>query len=255
MTIIPLGVGSAQSKTSYNTNFLVLSSTGTRFLIDCGYTAFRSLLDLGLSFADIGGVVITHLHGDHVLGLERLAIETQIVAKKKIPLWVPEDLAGTLWDRILSGVLGGPYRDPRTGDKREKALSDFFEVHLIRPDEPFDALGISASAFSVTHLRGRSAYGYLLQEGRDGKVAMLVPDANAEGEYLPMYGAIADVIFHDCFSREPRLPSHTAFSRLAVLPEELRTKLVLVHGEDGELEAIEDLRGMRVAKQHQRFEV
>ena len=255
MTIIPLGIGSALSKTAYNTNFLVESSSGKRLLVDCGYTAFRSLLDLRLTFSHIDGVLITHLHGDHVLGLERLAIETQIVSKKKIPLWIADDLADVLWDHVLSGLLGGTWRDPQTGKTREKTLSDYFLVHRLQPDEPFDACGISTSAFSVPHLHGRPAYGYLLQEGQEGKVAMLVPDANGTGEYLPSYGAIADVIFHDCFSRVARLPSHTAFTLLEALPEELREKLILVHGDDDELEAIEDLKGMRVARQHERFEV
>ena len=255
MKILPLGIGGALSKTHYNTNFLVETSDGKKLLVDCGYTAFRSLLDLGLSFDDIDGVFVTHIHGDHVLGLERLAVETQIVAKRKIPMYVPEEIAGALWDNVLKGLIGGTWTDRETGKTREKGLEDFFDVHLVNEDAPFEALGLSAAGFSVPHLKGRPTFGYLLQEGTEGSVAMLVPDAHLEKEYMEVYGSLASVIFHDCFSVEPKLPSHTAFTELVRMPEELRNKVILIHGDDGELENIDDLQGMRVAKQHEWYDV
>jgi len=56
-------------------NCLLISSKGTNILIDAGISARRikdSLSRLGLSVHDLNGVLITHEHSDHILGLKTL---------------------------------------------------------------------------------------------------------------------------------------------------------------------------------------
>lgn len=250
MKVLWLGTGSALSKERYHTNALIETKSGKRVLLDCGYTAYRALLDIGLGMNDVDGCMVTHLHGDHVLGLERLAIETHIVQKQRIPLWVPEAIEKPLWNNVLQGLLGGTWNDFQSGTTREKQLDDVFEVHTVRPDEAFDAFGLTCIPFTVPHLKGRSTVGYLMQESdQSSKIVMIVPDASLASAidqsqedgsktYMDVYGAVADVIFHDCFSKEPKLPSHTSLEELQRLPAEIQAKTFLIHDDDGALEDV-----------------
>lgn len=52
-----------------------------RLLVDCGFgrqELERRLLARGLALADLGGVLVTHEHGDHVAGVARLARATSL---------------------------------------------------------------------------------------------------------------------------------------------------------------------------------
>ena len=56
-------------------NCLLLSSGSTHILIDAGISKRRieqSLAQSGLSMREIGGVLITHEHSDHISGLKML---------------------------------------------------------------------------------------------------------------------------------------------------------------------------------------
>jgi ribonuclease BN (tRNA processing enzyme) len=73
--LIMVGTGSGFSKKYYNNNAL-FNLNGYRLLVDCGHTAHRSLNELGLSWNhDIDGILITHIHADHVGGLEEVALD------------------------------------------------------------------------------------------------------------------------------------------------------------------------------------
>ena len=48
-------------------------SSGDRWLIDCGRQAPDQLHDAGITWHDLAGQIITHVHGDHVFGLEDFA--------------------------------------------------------------------------------------------------------------------------------------------------------------------------------------
>ena len=56
-------------------NCLLLSSGDTNILIDAGISMRRieaSLAQTGRTMRDIGGVLITHEHSDHIYGLKML---------------------------------------------------------------------------------------------------------------------------------------------------------------------------------------
>ena len=56
-------------------NCLLLSDGGVHLLLDAGISTRRikaGLLQLGLTMADVDGVLITHEHSDHVSGLQTM---------------------------------------------------------------------------------------------------------------------------------------------------------------------------------------
>ena len=67
-----LGTGSAFAKTYYNTSALIRSNE-MNILIDCGATTPKSLMRSDLQPDQIDGILISHIHADHVGGLEEMA--------------------------------------------------------------------------------------------------------------------------------------------------------------------------------------
>ena len=74
-------------------NCLLVSDRNTNILIDAGISARRvenALRMAGLTADDIGGVLITHEHSDHVKGLP------QLVKNRLIPIYAPRTVAARL---------------------------------------------------------------------------------------------------------------------------------------------------------------
>lgn len=74
-------------------NCMLLSSGDTNILIDAGISMRRigdSLRQAGMTMQDIGGVLITHEHSDHISGLKML------VKHHAIPVYAPRHVAAKL---------------------------------------------------------------------------------------------------------------------------------------------------------------
>lgn len=74
MKITPLGVGGAFTKTNYHNNYIF--QLGEKYLlVDAGTTLRASLAEAGFHYIDIDYVYISHLHFDHVGGLEEMILQ------------------------------------------------------------------------------------------------------------------------------------------------------------------------------------
>ena len=71
MHVTFLGTSGAVPTTERNTSALMLRREGERLLFDCGEGTQRQMMRFGTGFG-ISHVFLTHLHGDHVLGLPGL---------------------------------------------------------------------------------------------------------------------------------------------------------------------------------------
>ena len=78
-----LGHGGAFSAADVgNTSYLV-EHENHRILIDCGNTVPDVLKEFGIDPGSLTAIVVTHLHGDHVNGLERLLYHRHYICKAK----------------------------------------------------------------------------------------------------------------------------------------------------------------------------
>ena len=121
-------------------NCLLLSSGSTHILIDAGISKRRieqSLAQSGLSMREIGGVLITHEHSDHISGLKMLT------KYYDLPVFAPRTVASR-----LRGCL--PEAEPY--------------LRVIPVNEPFEIGGVSVTAFHTPHDTDESV-GYRVQSG------------------------------------------------------------------------------------------
>lgn len=75
MILRTLGTGNAFAKKNWQSNFLI-TNNGKHLLIDCGTYCWLAAEEVGITTADIDAVFISHIHADHVGGLEELAFTT-----------------------------------------------------------------------------------------------------------------------------------------------------------------------------------
>ena len=81
-------------------NCLLLSDGGSHILIDAGISMRRissGLTQVGVSWRDIGGVLITHEHSDHISGLKTL------IQHVDIPIYAPHTIANRLCGMSVNG--------------------------------------------------------------------------------------------------------------------------------------------------------
>jgi ribonuclease Z len=71
MQVTFLGTGGAVPTTRRNTSALMIRREGERLLFDCGEGTQRQMMRFSTGFS-VSHVFLTHLHGDHVLGLPGL---------------------------------------------------------------------------------------------------------------------------------------------------------------------------------------
>lgn len=211
-----LGAGSSSSIKLNNNNALVETFEG-KLLIDCGYTIKKALFENQLSINDIDGIFITHVHADHVFGLERFAIETRYKYKNKKKLIYPKALREELWDQTLKGSLG-------TNSEGIAHIGDYFEV--IELDElNFNIFGLECEVFQVPHTPMKPSYGIVINE----KILYT-------GDCLPITEKIKEIVFtigfHDS-SITTKNPVHAHYKDLIrEYSYELRKKLYLMSYED-----------------------
>lgn len=159
-------------------NAVVVESGRSRLLIDAGFSArelSKRLRDVGVDPRSLGGLVLTHEHGDHVRGANRLA------HRLSLPLW---GTVGTLEGTQLTERVRQFARPLRSGNRQEVAgfeIEPFTVPHDAR--EPIglvirDSYGRSLGLVADLGMRSRLAWGRL----RD--LDALILEANYDLEML-----------------------------------------------------------------------
>jgi len=230
MKLTFLGSGSAFTTNNYQSNMLI-EHNEQRLLVDCGSDIRFSLAEVGLSLFDITDVYISHLHADHVGGLEGLGFCTLFNPKCNRPnLYINRQMAGQLWSTVLSGGMSSIQCEMAD-------LDTYFSVKKIRPNGKFCWAGIEFAIVQMVHvydgLAIRPSYG-LMFDGHQGKVLITTDTQHAPEQLTDFYG-MADVIFHDCETSPYPSRVHAHYSQLLQLPEDVRRKMWLYHYNPGDL--------------------
>jgi ribonuclease BN (tRNA processing enzyme) len=223
------GTGSAWAD-FYGNSSAVLEAGGQRLLIDCGHTVPARLRQMGLSQRDIDAVFISHLHGDHIYGLEEWGFRSYLHWHTKPRLLIAADLAQKLWRNMLSGTMGRVCDNPCH-------LHDYFQVTPLLAAQPFTFGPWTVEAHPVRHAPNVPAYGVKVHA--EGIALGFTCDSLADCD--PWFYEESRLVFHDC-SFAPYAPTtiHAHFAQLCQYPQAYREKTYLVHYEDDIREKRED---------------
>lgn len=165
MKLIFVGCGSAFTTEEYfQSNAIVQAASGKRLLIDCGSDIRFALGKLGLDARNIDAAYISHLHADHIGGMEYLAFVRYFTKKpgesRPLLFCVPE-LMKELWEHSLCGGL-------ESLEEKVMNITDYFECHPVPINSGFFWEGLSftpvqtvhiMSGFKITH-----SYGLMIQQ-------------------------------------------------------------------------------------------
>ncbi|WP_339802898.1 MBL fold metallo-hydrolase [Paenibacillus sp. FSL R5-0744] len=231
-----LGTGNAFAKNYFNNNGLLLADDYT-LLIDCGITAPLAMHTIGKSFRDVNATLITHIHADHVGGLEELALTLKHVYGKTMRLHLPETLVEPLWNNTLKGGL---YQKDAVA-----SLTDIFEVKPMKPGITYKlAPSLSLEIIHTPHIPGKDSYSLLINNEIFYSADMTFqPDLLIR--LVREHGI--RMILHDCQLGGSGVV-HTTLEELMSLPEDVRRIIKLMHYSDeqpqfvgltGEMEFIE----------------
>jgi ribonuclease BN (tRNA processing enzyme) len=225
MQILFLGAGSAHTVggDNFQSNMLLTADNGRRLLIDCGSDIRWSLAEQGLSYLDITDIYISHLHADHLGGLEYIGFTTKFDPRCSRPrLYVESSLAGPLWENSLRGGMG-------LISGTETTLETFFDLRTVIARVPFEWEGVRLEAVPTIHVSGprRTMHSYGLLLGDGGGRTLLTTDTQYTPGHLSAPYASAGLIFQDCETGRVKTGVHAHYDDLVHLPAAVRAKMWL----------------------------
>lgn len=190
-----------------------------QLLLDCGSSSLIGLQRCGLRPADIGAVVVSHLHGDHFGGIPYLLLEGKYLSRRRQPLTLVgpaalqqrvEAALNALYPGVLEGGLG-------------------FSVtyQTLDPQQPLELEGFQLSCCQVRHGRSREAYGLRIETSV--QVVSYTGDTEWVENLIPLAQG-SDLLIAECFNYVQPVASHLSYQTLLRHLGELETRrLVLTH--------------------------
>ncbi|HEY3356826.1 MAG TPA: MBL fold metallo-hydrolase [Polyangia bacterium] len=225
LEVIVLGVGDAFSE-RYHPSALLLRCDGFTLAVDCP-DMYRAALrragaraGLALSVGAVDAFLITHVHGDHVNGLEAVAFYTHYVERRRVMLLGGPALLATLWEQRLRAAMGRLW-DGQTF--REMTQDDYFDARPLSATGPTEVGPFRITTRATRHHVPTTA---LLVEAA-GRRLGYSSDTAFDPELIDFL-APADLVIH-----ETNLgPAHTPYGDLLRLAPALRARLRLIHYPD-----------------------
>jgi ribonuclease BN (tRNA processing enzyme) len=198
-------------------NSVLLEFNNTNLIIDFPESNCKQLFKIGMNITDIEHVFITHLHEDHINGLQLLGNYFRVYSKRKPVLIFAEELYDELWQTLRTGM------EPSTTGK--KTLEDYFDVRTV--GRTFTLNEITFELIKTNHVPGMSTHGILVEPN-----FYFSGDTALDREFLLTLPMKVKYIFHECHLQEDTLKSHTSLEELLTLPKNIQDKLVLMHYHD-----------------------
>jgi ribonuclease Z len=166
---------------------------------------------VGVRWQDVAGVLLTHLHSDHVVGFPDVFLTGWLIDPGRsipLPVWGPE---GT--EDMMSHLTKAFAEDIRVRMINEGAnpAGAVIQAKDISDGLAFEADGVRVTAFQVDHAPIRSALGYRIDFA--GRSVVLSGDTRVS-ENLMRHAAGTDVLIHEVLVPE-------ALRRSGVPPDRL----------------------------------
>lgn len=253
ITLRLFGSGGAFSRRYGTTCSMVTLRSGHRWLIDCGRQAPDQLHAAGLAWHEIHGQIVTHVHGDHVYGLEDFAFIRYFESHGEI---LPSSRGGPLPKLVAHTAVRGEvwetlgpslrYVQDGKGNLRSGTLGHFFEVIESAAAEPprnnswahsetFRSGELHVTARENEHVPGKPSCSLELHVDEDptsDRIAWWSGDCTVDPAFLQSIEPRTTVFFHDCTFVDYPGQVHGFFERLDTVSDAVRRKMVIMHHED-----------------------
>jgi ribonuclease BN (tRNA processing enzyme) len=225
MVIQFVGAGSFFNLDEFNTNVLLTSKTDKKLLIDCGFTLPFALREANITPEEIDAVYISHLHADHIGGLEWLGFKRYFTANPTKPeLYTSEDLIGPLWDSLRGGMA--------SLQGKICTLDSYFDVKPIQRNVKFYFQEIPMQTVQTVHVMDGfkiiPSYGLIARPIGQKSVFFTTDTQFCPSQIMDFYESV-DIIFHDCELTPFKSGVHANIADLKTLPDHIKEKMYLCH--------------------------
>lgn len=229
-----LGSGGFFTLDNFHSNVLLeLEDGGAAMLIDCGSDIRHSLDAAEKNFTNIDTIYVSHIHADHIGGLEWAGFASYFSPeyKGRPHLVCHESLAEGIWQSLSPSM--------RVLMEKTNTLSSYFKVKTVSSRFVWNKIYFSLvpSLHIINHDIGHKYnYGlsFKLNNARvffTGDVALSdveFDESDWDIESYWNYYEKADIIFHDC-DMTNHAKVHPPYDFLAKMPSDIKEKTWLYH--------------------------
>ena len=229
MKLYVLGVGDTFTEKHF-THALLLEAEGFRLAIDCPDSyrrVLRSARDKSapvhhgaLDLFAIDDVLVTHVHGDHMNGLEGVGYFKHFAQKKPLNLHTIAPVKDALWEQRLVASMGTLWDGQ---EFRHKSFDEYFAWNEVGLEQATTIGPFTIRARTTKHHVPTSA---LIVE-HAGRSIGISSDTAFDRDLIEFLSS-ADLIVHETNYG----PAHTAYADLLTLDELTKAKMRLIHYPD-----------------------
>ena len=228
-----IGVGAAFTTAAYyQSNVLITAANGKKILIDCGSDVRFALSENGVTAGNLGSeidaVYISHLHADHIGGLEWVAFGTYFNPSAKKPvLFAEEKMMSRMWHRSLRGGLW-------LIDGHEMQLTDYFDCRPLGEAESFTWQEIHFQLVKMPHViagdHRHDSFGLIITDRISNRPPVFFStDALFRPQTICDLAPNVSLILHDCETAAVKTGVHSHYDDLRTLPGGVKQKMWLYH--------------------------
>jgi ribonuclease Z len=202
LTLIFCGTGTPLPDPDRAESCLLVKAGDTLLLIDGGDGGVRKLGGWGVRLGGLDGVLLTHLHSDHIEGLAPALLLrwTGSAARTPLPLIGPPGTARVADGYNMMLAADATYRTGHHGEAIAPTGGGAFAGQERAPGVVWNAEGLVITAFAVNHAPVDPAWGYRI--AYKGRVVVMSGDT-AASPAVAQAARGADVLIHEAL--QPRL--------------------------------------------------
>jgi ribonuclease Z len=193
-----LGTGNPRPVMSRFGPSILVEAGKEKLVFDCGRGATQRLYQLNISFSDITGLFLTHLHSDHTVGIPDLWLTGWVMGRETpLPVWGPAGTKAMM--KHLQEAYAFDIHIRRDVDTKLPGAGAEVIAHDIKQGIVYEHNGVKVTAFLVDHGEIKPAYGYRVDY--DGHSVTMSGDTRPSGN-LVKFAQGTDVLIHEVIDVE-----------------------------------------------------